>query len=88
MANVRFMLAVVKGRDGVNHPGLCMVVDSEKWFVFNDMLGFCFRRTTETDSEDIPVDEMKKKYAGIYRLIAAKWSQLTALLKGEQTVDI
>lgn len=83
MANIRFTLAVVKGRDGLNHAGLCMVVDSEKWFAFNDMLGLCFRRTTETGSEDVPVDEMKRKYAGIYRLIAGKWSQITAVLKGE-----
>ncbi|MCX7705333.1 MAG: hypothetical protein N2115_03635 [bacterium] len=85
MANIRFTLAVVKGRDGLNHAGLCMVVDSEKWFAFNDMMGLCFRRTTEAGSEDIPVDEMKKKYAGIYRLIAGKWAQITAVLKGEET---
>ncbi|MCM8821454.1 MAG: hypothetical protein NC831_01375 [Candidatus Omnitrophica bacterium] len=85
MANVRFALAVVKGRDGVNHAGLCMIIDSEKWFAFNDMLGLCFRRTTETGAEDISVDEMKRKYAGIYKLIAGKWTQLTALLKGEDS---
>ncbi len=85
MANVRFVLAVVKGRDGINHPGLCMITGTEKWFVFNDMLGFCFRKVTEAGSEDIPVDEMKRKYMGIYRLVAGKWAQLTALLKGEDT---
>ncbi len=84
MANVKFTLAVVKGRDGLNHAGLCMIVDSEKWFAFNDMLGLCFRRTTEAGSEDIPAEEMKIKYAGIYRLIAGKWAQLTAILKSNE----
>ncbi|MCM8815116.1 MAG: hypothetical protein NC937_04895 [Candidatus Omnitrophica bacterium] len=85
MANVRFALAVVRGRDGINHAGLCMIIDSEKWFAFNDALGICFRRTTETGSEDIPADEMKKNYAGIYRMLAGKWTQITAVLKGEDS---
>lgn len=84
MANIKFTLAVVKGRDGLSHAGICMVMDSEKWFAFNDMMGLCFRRTSETGSEDIPADEMKKKYGGIYRLLAGKWAQITAVLKSER----
>jgi len=85
MANIKFVLVVVKGRDGLNHPGLCMITENEKWFVFNDMMGFCFRKVTDVKIEDIPADEMKKEYMGIYRALADKWARITAILKGEDT---
>jgi len=85
MANIKLVLAVVKGRDGINHPGLCMITETEKWFAFNDVMGFCFRKVTETNIEDIPIDEMKRKYAGVYRIMADKWAHITAILKGGDT---
>lgn len=76
-----FILSAVEARDGFFRPALCLKTTEELWYVFNDSLGICFRRVREPVKEDFPLEEMKNKYFGIYRLISSKWNEISTILK-------
>lgn len=86
MDNIKFALAVEMGRDGFNKAALCMITPTERWAVFNDMMGICFRRRIEKQVTDFTADEMKARYMGIYRILASKWNQISMIVKSDVEV--
>ena len=76
-----FILAAVEGRDGLYRPALCFKTGIERWYVFSDAMGICFRNIKDNAKHDFTSEEMKKNHFGIYRVISQKWNAVSEVLK-------
>ncbi len=81
MDKMSFYLCVEQGRDMLYRPAICLSTGREMWYIFNDALGICFRRKVDNQVTDLPVEEMRQKHMGVYRLMSAKWNAVSAILK-------